>query len=208
MAKGVIVYFDGPDGVGKTTQLEMVRASLEKDGHTVYTTHTLGGSTFGDKLRGIFFGDDKRPAESDLYLALSIQHAHANDLFERRERGEIVLVDRSPLSIIAYQVFGEGLDKKKGYDAANELLDLIRPDLLLVYMAPETEMINRRDAANQSKARDHFEKQPQDFHRRVISGYAEAVKHFNSVVIDAQNTPEQVFADTIKQVRSVLGRAA
>jgi dTMP kinase len=204
--KGLIVYFDGPDGVGKTTQLNLAEQDLKKQGYTVHSVHTIGGTPIGDLLRDVLFSDNDRPAETNLHIALASQHALADDVIRRRDAGEVVLIDRSPLSMIAYQVYGDGLAEQKGYRAAEEILDLIKPDLLLVYMADLDQLLGRRRSqADEGKVRDHFELQDEDYHSRTTEGYKAAIRAFDTTVIDATGSVEVVHAATENAITSVLG---
>src|SRR6478609_9484651 len=117
---GKVIMFDGPDGVGKTTQFELAAEALEKQGHKVYKTHILGGTDIGEALRSVMFSTAERPAMTNMHLALAIYYALAAEVEQKRTQGYTVLIDRSPLSLIAFQVYGDGLDEKAGYDACDE----------------------------------------------------------------------------------------
>jgi dTMP kinase len=202
--KGLIVYFDGPDGVGKTTQLELTVKALQAEGHDVYETRTVGGTPVGELLRLALLSDTERPAETDLHIALASQHALARDVTGRRERGQVVLIDRSPLSIVGYQVYGDGLDRNKGYQATGELLDLFQPDLIIVYKAPDAVLVNRREHRNHHTGTDHFENKSNDYHHQVAEGFADASRLFGAKVIDGGQSIDEVQAETIRYIESAL----
>jgi dTMP kinase len=205
MAKGLIVYFDGPDGVGKTTQLELAAKMLESAGHRVHAIHTIGGTPIGDLLRDVLFSDNERPPETSLHIALASQYALAEDIIRRRSDGEVILIDRSPLSIVAYQVYGDGLDNETGFEAAKQILDLVKPDLTLVYMAPVDELKKRRQAqVAAGKKRDHFEKMDNDYHLRTTKGYEAAVQSFKTTVIDATGSVDDIHTATMDAIGSVI----
>ncbi len=123
--------FDGPDYVGKTSQLALVKRDLEVDKLKVYNARYNGGTPIGEALREVMLDDYERPAMTDLYINLAQQYALATALQQPRDDGNIILIDRSPLSIIAYQIFGSGADKTRGYQAADEILGLLPPDLII-----------------------------------------------------------------------------
>lgn len=201
---GKIIYFDGPDGVGKSTQLKLTAQALRDRGHEVHATRTLGGTYIGEMLRDVMLSEVDRPAATDLYIALACQHALAHDVIERRKQGEIVLIDRSPLSIVGYQVFGDGLNKDEGYRATDELIELIKPDLILVYHAPAEELERRRTQRNHYAGHDYFEVKPLAYHKRVARGFADAAVKFGADVINAEVNANDVHADTMKFIDASL----
>lgn len=200
--KGLIVYFDGPDGAGKTTQLELLASALIAEGQTVHQTRSVGGTPIGELLREASLSDNERPVATDLYIALACQNALAVDVNARREQGKVVLVDRSPLSIVAYQVFGDGLASEIGYNAAQQLMDLIKPDLTIVYLADSQALESRRMDRNVHQ--DYFESKPLDYHQRVAEGFKEAAQRFDAKIMDATQDVDSLQAQTVELVKAVI----
>jgi dTMP kinase len=203
MGKGLIVFFDGPDGVGKTTQFELAAKALRDAGHVVHETRALGGSPIGEKLREAVLTDIERPVQVDFYIALACLHAAIPDWLARREAGETVLVDRSPLSIIAYQVYGDGLDKAVGYQAVGEFISQIEPDVVLVYQAPTDLLHERLNQRNAGTPRDYFESKPAAYHDQVAEGYSQA-DIFGGRFIDATQPIATVHSETMLHIKTAL----
>lgn len=201
--KGLIVYLDGPDGVGKTTQLKLATEALRTAGHTVHTTRALGGTSIGEKLREVVLSDTPRPVATDLHIALACQHALAADVLPRREAGEVVLIDRSPLSILAYQVFGDGLDRRQGQRAVEELLQLIQPDLIITYKAADGILVNRREHREQLAA-DFFEAKSAEYHQDVARGFSDSAEQFGTHVIEAGSSIDDVHEQTMQLINAAL----
>lgn len=195
-ARGSLIMFDGPDGVGKTTQFDLAARQLLAAGHDVYSTHLLGGTSIGEALRGVMFSNDSRPPLTNLHLSLAIYYALAEDLAARRAAGTTILVDRSPLSLIAYQVHGDGLDETSGYRACDEALDAFQPDALIVYEAPLKMLSERRSARH--KAGDYFEAQQLEYHRRTTEGYGVAARKYGATLVDASGSIEAVHSRTME----------
>jgi dTMP kinase len=202
--KGLIVYFDGPDGVGKTTQLQMAADKLTAAGHEVYVTHVLAGSPIGEKIFEAMMSSDPRPAETDLYAALAAEYAAIEDIESRRNSGQIVLIDRSPLSIIAYQVFAGGIESEKGYGAVTELLEKVNPDLVLTFMASASTRLARRQARNAEKGENYFEKMPPAYHEETAKGYQEAATRLGATVIDSEPAVGIVHEATMQKILAAL----
>ncbi len=202
--KGLIVCFDGPDGIGKTTQLKLAADSLTNDGYDVYSAKAVGGLPLTDVLGRALMMNEKRPPETDLHVAIASQYALAQEILPRREAGQIVLLDRSPLSIIAYQVFADGLDKETGTRAVKELLDLIKPDLLISYFADDQVVELRRNHRNGQSDLDFFESKPQKYHEHVAQGFRDASAMFGANEVDASAPIELVREATMQLIGAKL----
>jgi len=166
---GLIIAIDGPDGVGKTTQHKLLTEYLNKQGHRVHTTRHNGGTPIGEALREVSLAPIKRSAETDLYISLAMGQALSEDLEQRQSAGEVILIDRSPLAIVAYQGYGSQLkDRQAAFDACERLFKNERIDLLLFLNAPQDIINDRRD---KRATTDYFESQGDAFHNRVREGY-------------------------------------
>jgi dTMP kinase len=201
-SNGRVIMFDGPEWIGKTTQLGLAADGLRRQGYAVWSTRVSGGTPIGEALRTAMFGDYERPPLTDLHIHLAQQYALEVEINKHRQAGELILVDRSPLSIIAYQVYGGGLDEQTGYQAADILLDMYQPELLITYTAPAAELEKRRQQAKH--ATDYYENKPADYFERVTAGYQAAEKRYKTEVIDASGDIDSVHAATMRVINSVL----
>lgn len=202
--KGLIVCFDGPDGVGKTTQLKLAAASLANEGYEVFTAKAIGGLPITDILGRALMINAERPPETDLHVAIASQYALAKEILPRRDKGQIVLLDRSPLSIIAYQVYADKLSSDAGHKAVKELLNLIKPDLIITYYASEAAIKDRRSARNGESELDFFEGKPQEYHSQVAEGFKAATKEYGASAVDASAPIELVREATLQLIGSKL----
>lgn len=205
MQSGKLIMFDGPDGVGKTTQFQLVADELQRRGYQVYTTHLLGGTPIGEELRRIMFSDAPRPATTNLHLSLAIYYALAEAIAAERAKGKVILIDRSPLSLIAYQVYGDQVDRDAGFRACQEALQVFQPDLLLLYQAPLEVLQARRAEQQKHKAGDYFEAQALAYHQRTIEGYRVAAEQFPATVIDANGDIAEIHDRTMQAISTVVG---
>ena len=113
MTQGLFITFEGPDGCGKTTQMNLLAQYFEKKGKKVVLTREPGGKGLGEKVREILLnynGEVSDRCESFLFLADRAQNI---DIIVKPavEQGEIVLCDRHIDSTVAYQGYGRG-DRK------------------------------------------------------------------------------------------------
>lgn len=112
MEKGYFITLEGTDGVGKTTQIGLLKDFLEDNGHTVYVTREPGGTSISEKLRDILL--DKRNSEMTDITEMMIYAASRAQLVAEKiapalARGEVVICDRFVDSSVAYQGYGRGL---------------------------------------------------------------------------------------------------
>ncbi len=178
MTNGQVIAFDGPDGIGKSTQLRLLAEYLTEQGKTVYSTRASGGTPIGEALRAVSLSEHSRPAEVDLYISLAMHTALGYDLQEKRTQYDYVLVDRSPLAIVAYQSYGSQLpNPQDGFDACRKMLKLWELDELVALTAPQDILDKRRAARatnDASQNNNYFERQNHDYHLRVQEGYIAA----------------------------------
>lgn len=203
---GRLIMFDGPDGVGKTTQLRLAEEALKADGYEVFTTKTHGGTPIGEALREVSLSNLARTPLTDMYISLAM-HAELSQIIEdKRASGTIVLVDRSPLSIVAYQAYASGLDKEFTLGIVDIDMQLFKPDCLVVYDAPikiTRARMQKRNAENNAK-KEYFESMPAEFFEKAAAGYRTAAAHFNATIIEAVDDIKTVHKQTMKTISKCL----
>ena len=173
MKKGLFITFEGIDGCGKTTQIELLKNSLEKQGKNVLLTREPGAKGLGEKLREILLnyeGDVSSNCESFLFLADRAQHIDTI-IKPAIEKGIIVICDRHTGSTVAYQGYGRGLDLKQIHYLNNIATSGIKPDLTFILDIDVETSLERI-----GKARDRMESAGIEFFNRVRNGYIEISK--------------------------------
>ncbi len=194
MKKGLFITFEGADGCGKTTQLNLLKDYLLDKGYEVVVTREPGGKGLGEKVREILLNYDgvvSDRCESFLFLADRAQNV---DIIVNPavEAGKIVLCDRHTDSTVAYQGYGRGLDIEQ-INMLNALATKNqKPDLTLVF---DVDIETSMKRVGQNK--DRMESAGKDFFNRVRNGYLELAKQEPQriKVIDSTKTIEEVFED-------------
>ncbi len=199
---GKVIVFDGIDGTGKSTQLELVAEELIKRGIDCYKTRNLGGTPIGEALREVMKSTVERPALTDLYISVAVQEALIDSLKTQLEQGKVVLIDRSPMSLVAYQCFGSGVSQDIGWQYADQGMQKLAPDLAIVYEADIETSLNRARA--HSSAADYFESKDLEYFSRVSEGYKAAAERYKAHIIDANGSIESIHAATMALVDTVL----
>lgn len=196
--------FDGPDGVGKTTQIERLSTYLDQEGYNVHTTRAHGGTPMGEALREASLSNLPRTALTDYFISLAIHSELSEDTATRKQNGQIILVDRSPLSIWAYQIYGSGAPVAELAGGIDADVARLNPDLVICYRA--SLQVLRQHMGGRGAKSDYFESKPDDYFERVIEGYDFAAKRYGAATINAERSIDDVFADTLAHVMPVVSQ--
>jgi dTMP kinase len=193
----MFIVLDGPEGVGKTTQMTRLAARLTAAGHDVHLTREPGGSPTAEKIRTLVLtgapGDIGPEAELMLFAAARCEHLRQT-VRPMMAAGKLVLCDRYVSSTIAYQ--GHGHDRLDMVRAIHRLTTGdFWPDLTLILDADPLVSLARskRRLAQQGSGEDRFEQMDEAFHLRVMRGFRTlAAEHPGIVLVPADGTPDAV----------------
>jgi dTMP kinase len=193
--------FDGLDGTGKTTQINLFVEWLRGGGHDVVGCMDPGSTPLGERIRSILLGHEVpicRTSEMLLFMAARAQMVESV-IRPAIEAGKVVVSDRYLLANIVYQGYAGGLDveviRQIGCTATGGLL----PTLTFVL-----DLSPAAAAGRMQRELDRMESQGETFQQRLRAGFlAEAVKDpQHIVVIDAARNVDEVQAD----IRAAAGR--
>lgn len=195
---GGFIALEGPDGVGKTTQVELLVASLRRAGHSVLQTREPGGTDLGEALREVLIGSSGISAESELLILQAARAEHLDKvILPALREGSVVVTDRYVGSSLAYQGHARGL----GFDRVMASFHLIEearlPDLTILLDAEDPLEAFSFDEG------DLYESEGLTFWGRVRDGYREAAALFGWTVIEASGTVEEVARSVGGAVRSM-----
>ena len=194
----VFIAFEGGDGAGKTTQIELLRARLVDDGRDVVVTREPGGTDLGAGIRQVLLhGDAIAPRAEALLFAADRAHHVATVVRPALRRDAAVLQDRYIDSSVAYQGAGRELDpaeiKRLSLWATEDLL----PDLTVLLDVTPQDGLSRRGAVH-----DRLESEQDDFHARVREHYLQlaAQDPGRYLVVDASLPREEIAAIVAERV--------
>ncbi|MFL2488348.1 MAG: dTMP kinase [Gammaproteobacteria bacterium] len=165
----MFISFEGIEGSGKSTQIDLLESHLKKLGHKVAKLREPGGTLMGEKIREIFLQDTLEkvdPITEAFLLYASRKHLDQNFLREKINQGYIVIADRYSDATVAYQCFGKGLDKNF-IDLMHKGSDLLTPDLTF-YLDITAEMSRERIS---DREMDRMESESIEFFDKVRQGY-------------------------------------
>ena len=199
MERGLFITFEGADGCGKTTQIELLDKYLRAAGRDTLLTREPGSRGLGEKLREILLnydGEVSPTAESFLFLADRAQHVDCI-IKPALKEGKIILCDRHTDSTVAYQGYGRELDITQINYLNNIATGGLKPDLTIVFdIDVETSL------ARVGKNKDRMESAGVEFFNRVRHGYLDiARKEPDRVkVIDSSDTIENIHKKVLELV--------
>lgn len=189
---GKFVTLEGCDGVGKTTQIELLKATLASRNVDFVFTREPGGTEISESIRSIIsnpkFTDMDRYTELLLYAAARRQHT-VGFIQKQLSLGKLVLCDRFSDSTLAYQGYGRGVDKEIIEFCNKIALGDLKIDLTLFIDLPPEEAFKRKGGADKN---DRLECENFDFYQRVYSGYKAIAALPRVATIDARGSVEEI----------------
>jgi dTMP kinase len=221
--KGKFIVLDGPDGCGKTTQLELLAEYFNKKGIDVVKTHDPGGTKIGDQIRHLLKYGAKGimdvHTETMLFMASRAQLV-AEIIKPAMEKGKTVLCDRFISSTCAYQG-SSGYPIDKIIELGRFAVGDVWPDLTIIIditaeeglerigRKPRQKSISNHKDANQSHlfentTPDRFDSRTLEYHRKVRKWFLMLVKEYPGVVkiVDGSNASIEIVHQKILQVIS------
>jgi len=204
---GTFITFEGGDGAGKTTQIELLRGWLVERGHTVVVTREPGGTELGERLREIILhstGFISPRSEALLYAADRAHHV-ATLVRPALERGDVILQDRYLDSSVAYQGAGRVLDPAEVEQLSMWAVEGLLPTVTVLLDLPAEHAKQRQ--AGQQRRFDRLEAEDLEFHDRVRQAYLDraAAQPQRFIVVDATQPIEAIHSVITEKVSQVLG---
>jgi len=193
----MFVTFEGVDGSGKSTQVELLRDALRAEGREVVLTREPGGTELGERARELVLnGPAMTPwAEAALFAAARAELV-ARIILPALERGADVISDRYVDSSLAYQGIARGIGIEHVLELNLHVVQGLMPDLTVLLL------LDPAEAARRSGATDRLEREGADFRERVDEAYRELASLFPEriVALDGSLPPLEL----AEQVRAAL----
>ena len=178
---GALITFEGLDGCGKTTQLEMQAERLRGLDRTVTATKEPGGTAVGQQIREIVLhaADLLLSASTEMSLMFAARAQHIEELIvPALLRGDLILCDRFTDSTVAYQGYGRGVALAAIRTLDDLLCQGVQPNLTLLLDVDAETAAHRTGSRNRAArhADTRFEEEGLEFFRRVRQGYEEIAR--------------------------------
>jgi dTMP kinase len=213
VSKGRLISFEGLDGAGKTTQMELLEQWLNARHVSYVRTREPGGTALGIEIRHLLLNRPELAitplAEAFLFQADRAQH-FTNVVLPALEAGKLVMTDRCFDASIAYQGHARGV----GVELVTRLSMIATqghiPDLTILLDLDPSQVRTRTDVVNDisglREEQTRFDAEAEQFHQRVREAflmlarlYPERIK-----VLDASRSPQLIHEEIIALVKSLL----
>jgi dTMP kinase len=204
----VFITIEGIEGGGKTTQVGMLAAALERAGRGVRVTREPGGTPLGIEIRGLLLHSSSQVGRlAELFLILADRAEHVETTIRPAlQGGRIVLCDRFSDSTIAYQAHGRDLSLESVRAVEAVARQGLRPDLTFVLDCPVELGLSRTRSRRGDAVADRFEGEEAAFHARVRAGFLSLAREDPERirVIDATRSPEAVHQEILQETERRL----
>ncbi len=201
----MFITFEGIDGVGKSTQLDLLETWLKEQGKEVVRTLEPGGTDLGQEIRHLLLhrkGDVAPRSEALLYAADRAHHV-ATKIKPALAQGKVVLSDRYFDSSVAYQGAARELDVNQVREISLWAVDNLLPDLTILLDLTAEQAMARRNKTGVEP--DRLEQEKVDFFERAREQYLELAKEPRFLVIDANLSVSEIQDQIRARVKEFLG---
>ena len=202
--KGLFISFEGIDGCGKSTQIDLLAKYFTKLRKPIVKTEEPGGTVGANEIRKILLRENnfQWSVETEALLFMAARNDHVEKVIKPAMKdNKIVICDRFMDSTIVYQ----GMRSPKAKKLSLTLFELIaiNPDItFLIDMEPEI-ALNR--ALNRSTEEDRFENYGINFQHELRKNFLDiAYKHSDRIkIINGNRSPEDVAAQIIESIKNL-----
>lgn len=205
----MFIIIEGGECTGKSTQMDLLVRALEVAGIDTIKTHEPGGTSAGEKIRGVLIGEDSQnmSPRTELFLFLAARSAWMEDVVQPAINGGVTVVgDRSYPSTFVYQGYAGGMSLESIEQVNDMVMSNTKPDLLIIVDISQETMVERMRGRGEGE--DRIEAKGDDFHAKVLDGYrqfAEDDTSGNVVLVDGEGDIDHVHRLIVETVNDKLG---
>lgn len=208
--KGILISFEGSEGCGKTTQINLLAAKLKADGHDVILTREPGGTPIGEEIRHLLkhseASHDMCPETELLLFAASRAQLVRTVIAPALADGKIILTDRYLDSTTVYQ----GVARKISEDPVSSInafaVGEFMPHLTIVMDIPAETGFERIKKRTNHELPDRLEQESIEFYKQVREGYLILAKSLprRFIVIDGTQEVAAIEAQIFEKIQERL----
>lgn len=206
MTRGKFITVEGTEGVGKTTNISLIKSEIENAGMELVMTREPGGTPLAEELRELLLAprEENVDAMAELLMVFAARAQHIAEVIEPAlARGAWVLSDRFTDATFAYQGFGRGLPLETIVELETMVQKQLQPDhTILLDIDVELGLQRARERADF----DRFEREEISFFERVREGYKERVAQNPErfILVDAGQSLNEVQKELREKLRLVI----
>lgn len=169
--QGLFISMEGPDGAGKSTQIQLLQDYLKDKGYETIITREPGGTAISEAVRQIILNKEYKEMceQTELLLYAAARAQLVNEVIRPAlNAGKAVICDRFIESSVVYQGIARGIGIDKVYAVNDYALEGLRPQLTILLDLDAEEGLHRKK--NQAEL-DRMEAEGLEFHQKVVEGY-------------------------------------
>lgn len=202
----LFITMEGPDGAGKTTQIDLLRDYLSAKGYDIIVCREPGGTPISEAVRQVILNKDF--TEMGNMTELLLYAAARAQLMEEvirpaLSKGKIVICDRFVESSAVYQGIGRDMGIDLVYQVNHFAIGNTAPDLtIMIDLDAQTGIARKK---KQTKL-DRMENETLDFHERVVEGYRRLSKLYPERIykIDGSLAVKEIHQSIVAQVEKKI----
>lgn len=200
--EGIFITMEGPDGSGKSTQIELLKQYLEHKGFDIVIAREPGGTAISEVIRKVILDPAHKEMShmTELLLYAASRAQLVSQVIEPALLdGKAVICDRFVESSAVYQGIGRGLGVDTVYEVNNYALGDVKPKLTIFMDLDAEDGIKRK---KEQAELDRMELEDMTFHRRVVEGYRKLATLYPEriVPIDATMSVEEIHSRIVDEV--------
>lgn len=214
MSKGLFITFEGGEGAGKSTQIQLFADYLRQNGHRFILTREPGGSEGGEAIRSLLLKGDANKWDklTEILLFSAARRDHmVKKIWPALEQGMTVISDRFADSTLAYQGYGYGANDEIIQTVQNTyqlIANGFKPDITFILdIDPKIGVARSMDRSGNDEQR--FENMDLTFHYNLREGFLEIAKTDpdRCIVINATGTIWEVHTEIIRRFKEKYDRS-
>ena len=207
--RGKFISFEGGDGVGKTTQINLACQYVEKLGHTPVVTREPGGTMLSEQIRGLVLESSAGITPvTEVLMMFAARAQHTSEVIEPNlAAGKWVLCDRFTDASYAYQGGGRGLPDELIDVLAEIATNGLEPDLSLLLDLDVEEGVRRSHLRDSPL--DRFESEAIEFKNRIRAAYLKRQDHnsMRIVLVDAAQSIQEIEFEIATRIDDLHARS-
>lgn len=198
----MFLTFEGIDGCGKTTQLNLLATHLRESGHDVLVTREPGGTSLAESIRNYLL-HTQRPldARAELLLFGAARAQHIDEVIQPAlRRRAIVLCDRFADSSVAYQGYGLGLPESFIKQMNGFATESVWPDVTFLF---DVDVATGQERRRAERGEDRIEARGLEFQEKVRQGFLQLAREEPKrvLVLDAAQSPDAIHQQVLAILR-------
>jgi len=208
-SKGLFITFEGGEGVGKTTQINLLKSYLLNINYKVVCSREPGGTVEGEQVRKLLVSGSSKTWDpiSEALMFNASRRQHINKIiFPSLDKGYIVLCDRFIDSTIVYQGYAGSIEQSILKDLHKKFCYNLYPDLTFFLDLEASLGLKRTRKRSDYKEENRFENFGLDYHNKISKGFNNLANNNKEriITIDASQSIEQISKNIINFINLKL----